>query len=581
MICLDEIKQLCLAGESNILDYKEDQYLFENNPPEGAKGELLKDILAFANSNRQQTAYILIGVEELPDKTGRIVGIPKDRFLDDAHVQQFVNSKINRSLSFRVYPIAASAGKFVQVIEIDTRREERPFYSRKDIGVVQRGKVYIRVGSSTNEATPEQIKEMGLQEAEGKARPVVELPRGVSVVDDWSAAIVEDATVDDLDPEAVDKARIGFASAHADKYSIEEVVGWSVGTLLGEARLARNGKLTRAALLLLGKRSAAIKLSPHPAQITWGLEGSSLSYEHFSPPFLLATSDVYRRIRNVQIKILPDGALLPVNEAKYKDTTILEALHNCIAHQDYRLSERIVVMEYPDHVELSNAGSFFEGKPEDYIDGKKRPVGYRNRVLADAMADLNMIDTYGKGIHTMFEDQRARFLPMPDIRTESNHVSIKIYGKVVDEAYSKTLIARTDLSLADVALLDRVQKRFPIDRAAVKHLRKLKLIEGHLPSIRVSRKIAQIAGSKAEYVQLRATEDLNLKRMIRDYLRQWKCASRSDLDVLLLDKLHRSLTERMKYTKIGNLLSSMRKDGIIRNVGSKTRPQWVLVNEEN
>ena len=57
-------------------------------------------------------------------------------------------------------------------------------------------------------------------------------------------------------------------------------------------------------------------------------------YEVFYPPFLLSTSDLYSRIRNVQVRILPEGMLLQREVPKYKDQSVLEALHNCIAHQD-------------------------------------------------------------------------------------------------------------------------------------------------------------------------------------------------------------------------------------------------------
>ena len=49
MLTLDQIKALCVQGESNRLDFKRDQYRFDN-AVDGVKAELLKDILSFANS---------------------------------------------------------------------------------------------------------------------------------------------------------------------------------------------------------------------------------------------------------------------------------------------------------------------------------------------------------------------------------------------------------------------------------------------------------------------------------------------------------------------------------------------------
>ena len=63
---------------------------------------------------------------------------------------------------------------------------------------------------------------------------------------------------------------------------------------------------------------------------------------------------------------------------------------------------------------LENEGSFFEGRPEDYIAGARTPRRYRNPFLAQAMAELNMIDTMGYGIHEMHVGQARRYSPMPD-----------------------------------------------------------------------------------------------------------------------------------------------------------------------
>src|SRR5690606_1049132 len=133
-------------------------------------------------------------------------------------------------------------------------------------------------------------------------------------------------------------------------------------------------------------------LSPQPAQMTWKLEGAERAYEHFSPPFLLTTTQLYQKIRNIQLRILPQDELLPVEVSKYDQKIVLEALHNCIAHQDYTRNSRIVVTEQPDRLIFENAGSFFEGRPDDYVLDKRTPLRYRNAFMVEAMVSLNMID---------------------------------------------------------------------------------------------------------------------------------------------------------------------------------------------
>jgi ATP-dependent DNA helicase RecG len=87
--------------------------------------------------------------------------------------------------------------------------------------------------------------------------------------------------------------------------------------------------------LLLGKPEAAHYLSPHPAQITWKLDLEEKAYEHFGIPFIYSTTGLLHRIRNISYQLFPDNQLLSIDILKYERVSILEGLHNCIAHQDY------------------------------------------------------------------------------------------------------------------------------------------------------------------------------------------------------------------------------------------------------
>ena len=418
---------------------------------------------------------------------------------------------------------------------------------------------------------------MGEEAALGKAKPVVELPEDVRIERDWSAVVVENAEYSDLDDAAVAQARKGFVEAHMGRITLDEVERWPLEVFLGKVKLAVDGKLTRAALVLLGKSEASVKLSPYVVRITWNLADGNSAYEHFGPPFLLNTSEIYRKIRNFQIKILPKNSLLPISVPKYVEKVILEPLHNCIAHQDYSKQERILVTESVDSVLMENAGTFYDGMPTDYIDGVKRPRRYRNRLLAEAMADLHMIDAMGYGIHDVYQSQKSRYLPMPDYDIGGEHVSVRVYGNVVDEAYSRLLIANADISIEDVVNLDRVQKHFPISPEAATHLRKLHYVEGRGKQMRISSHIAELTDKRAEYIQMRATDDAHLKGMIIDYLTRYHSATRADINKLLLPKMHEALNEIERLRKVGNLLSSLRAQGQIVNRGSRSMPIWEMV----
>jgi ATP-dependent DNA helicase RecG len=286
---------------------------------------------------------------------------------------------------------------------------------------------------------------------------------------------------------------------------------------------------------------------------------------------------LYQKIRNVQVRILPEDQLLPIEVAKYDQKIVLEALHNCIAHQDYARNGRIIVTEQPDRLIFENEGSFYEGQPVDYISGHKTPRRYRNPSLAQVMTELNMIDTMGYGIYEMHIGQARRYFPLPDYDlSEPNAVKMTIYGKIVDPAYSRMLIQKTDLSLQEIFALDRVQKKLPIDDAVAKHLRRAKLIEGRKPNFYVSATVAAATASKADYIRTRAQDDDYYTKLIRDYLVNFRSATRKEIDELLWDKLSDVLNHKQKQNKIGNLITSMRQTETIINTGSRKAPQWIL-----
>lgn len=149
------LERLLNEEESSSLDFKRDQYRF-SGASDDQKAELLKDILAFANAWRREAAYILIGVDEV--RGGRSVPVGVVDHLSDHELQQFVNSKANRPVTFRyiAYPYQ---GVQLGILEIPV--QERPFYLGKRFSGLQENVVFVRRGSSTAIAAPDDIARMG------------------------------------------------------------------------------------------------------------------------------------------------------------------------------------------------------------------------------------------------------------------------------------------------------------------------------------------------------------------------------------------------------------------------------------
>lgn len=382
---------------------------------------------------------------------------------------------------------------------------------------------------------------------------------------DWSAQIVDKASIDDLDENAIKIAKEKYKEKNTNEPFYNDIDNWSSKTFLDKLKITVDGKITNTAIILLGKPETAHYISPAVAQITWKLDTEEKAYQHFNMPLYTEVNNVLAKIRNVNYKFFPDNQLVAAEVIKYDTEVILEALNNCIAHQDYSRHSRIILTEKINKLIFSNEGSFFEGTAEDYTAGEKTPNKYRNKWLADAMVKLNMIDSLGYGIHKMYKSQRKRYFPLPDYtKSTRDSVILEIYGHTIDENYSKLLIEKKDdLSLTEVILLDKVQKDIPINDEASKLLKKKGLIEGRKPHYHISSSIASATGMETEYIKLKGIEDDYCKKMIKDYIVKFKGGQRSDFENLLDDKLPNLLSPKQKKDKVKNLLQSMKREGVI------------------
>jgi len=396
--------------------------------------------------------------------------------------------------------------------------------------------------------------------------------------EDWSAKIVADATLADLDADALRLARLKFKEKNIGKSWYNEIDEWDEATFLDKAKITSNCKITNAAIILLGKPEAVHFISPHVAQITWKLETEEVAYEHFEIPFFTSVNDIVKRIRNVKYKFFPNNQLIAVEVQKYDSEVILEALNNCIAHQDYGQNARIVLVEKVNKLIFRNIGGFFEGNAEDYSMGNITPNKYRNKWLADAMVNLNMIDTLGLGIHKMYRSQYKRFFPLPDYtKSLLNEVVLEIYGHTIDENYSKLLIEKNDsLSLTEAILLDKVQKEQTITDEAAKMLKSKGYIEGRKPNYYIATHIAKAIGRRAEYSKNKGMDKQYYLDFILQSIKQHGSLSRKDIDGLLWGKLPDILNENQKKNRIKNLITELRTSGKISNNGNDKFPEWIL-----
>lgn len=544
---------------------------FKSNLNEPA--EIGQYISALANSAALEGASRAWMIWGVADATHEVIGTSFDPFAAKVEGNQSLIMWLQRMTTpkadFTFHQVQHSVGAVVMLEIHPARTAPVAFQNIR----------YIRIDSHKTKLGEHSDKEARLWELLGQKS-------------DWSGELVAGASLDDLAPEAIEMARKRFTDyllkSERDVERHDQIrhdaAGWDVPTLLNKAKLTKQGRVTRSALLLLGKDESAHFLAPADTKISWVLRdvnNTTVSSQHFSLPLLLSTDKVFSYIRNVTIEHMPDGTLFPTAIQQYDPWVIREALHNCIAHQDYQLGGKINLVEHPDRLVFSNLGQFIPPSVEWMLEHQSPPEHYRNQWLIDGMIRLRMIDQVGSGIRRMFQTQRDRFFPLPDYRIDENElgkprVEVMIPGQVLDMKYTQLLMKRADLELRQVLLLDSVQKKRVLPAEDVRALRKLKLIEGRVPNLYVSAKVAEWAGQKANYIRNKGLDDGYYRGLVVDYLKKYGQASRRELDELLLPKLPDVLDASQKAHKVRNLIQAMRRDELIYRDGPKATAEWRL-----
>ena len=510
------------------------------------KNDVISYVVAIAN---MEGGHLVIGVQ---DKTLEIVGTDLSKFNLNAQsavwkLLEHCTNLSSEGLSIDEYTTEDSH-KTVWIIHIPKHLPRRPVYAHK--------KAWQRVEDSLVEMTPERLAAI-LEE------PVFEAK-------DWSAEIVPNAVLTDLDELAVAKARVMFKKVHASKIPAEEIDAWTVEELLSNSGIMIDGKLTRAAIILLGKPVSVFKLRPAVVEVTWTLRDERqevVDYEHFTAPFILTVDQILSKIRNLTMRELPGGTLFPETMKQYDDYTIREALHNAIAHQDYTLQQRINFVENPGYLYYANGGSFIPGTLQNVLTTKGPQRYFRNECLCRAMVNFNMIDTVSRGIKKMFNEQWKRHFPMPDYEIDAlnKEVGVKIYGNTINEKYTELLKENNTLTLEDCILMDAVQKRHRISEKDVVALLNRGLLEGDTSEYNISLDIAKKTRQLPYYTHNRGLDKAKLQHMILQYLQNAGSvgAKRDAIFDYLRDVLPRNKTPEQQERMVGNILAEMKEAEIV------------------
>lgn len=549
---INELDRLLnLSTENEVAEFKEAKNQYDKDK----LGQYFSALSNEANLKGQKFAWLVFGVKNNKSVVGTSI--------NDNQLNEYKNEMAQHTsprLSFESTERILKNNKSVILCKIPAAPQGQP--------VSWKGHYYGRDGESLGALHDNERDRIRIQN--------IEL--------DWSSVIIPDASIEDLSKTAIDFARKQYIEKN--KKIEDEILKWDDITFLNKSKLTIKNKVTRAAILLLGNPESDHFINPAQAKITWILkdkENNEKDYEHFGCPLILSVNKVKSKIRNLKYRYIKDGSLFPDEVEQFDPFIIRESLNNCIAHQDYTLNGKINIVEREDGMlTFTNAGTFIPDSIEQVIKADAPESRYRNPFLANAMVNLNMIDTTGSGIKRMFNIQRGKYFPLPEYDFSNSKVKLTIIGKVLDVNYAIKLAQMPNLSLDDIILLDKVSKAKVIRDDEAKKLKSRSLIEGRKPNYHISSMVAINTDEKEQYIKNRGFKADHYKKMILDYIRQYGFATKANIDHLILDILPNVLDEKQKENKLSNLLYSMhKKDKTIENEGTSRKAKWVLSSSKH
>ena len=518
------------------------------NLKHSVSGHLGEDIISYISGiSNSGGGNLIVGIE---DGTLKIIGIQNfhDYNIDNVKFRILGNLTHFDSDNFEIEEITTSdTNKTIWIFKIPKHPFRQCVFAHK--------KAWQRIGEHLIEIRDERKEAIIYENV---------------LIEDWSKEIIEEATIDDLDENAIIKARQKFIKRNP-KYN-DDIDSWDNAKFLNKAKLTIKGKITRTCFILLGKEEEEHFLDS-AVKIRWNLktvDNQDKDFEIFSIPLILSVDEIFLKIRNLKYRYLREGTLFPDEVLRYDPFVIREPLNNAIAHQDYNKKSRINVVEFEDdHLVFSNYGTFLPNSVEDVVLKDTPEESYRNPFLVEAMRNLGMIETQGGGIRKVFNFQKQRFFPLPEYDFADGKVKVAITGKVINEDFARILIKNPEITLEDTLILDKVQKKKSLDDAEFNYLKKKKFIEGRKGSNYISYNVIEPTENKellAEYINNRGLDDKYFKELILEFIAKSGKVKRKDIDNLIIPKLSPVLNDSKKKNKVTNLLTYLRLEGKIKSL---------------
>lgn len=430
------------------------------------------------------------------------------------------------------------------IIKVTVEKSPTPYHTF-------RKKPYIRVGSSTKLMPQEEYQHR--------------LMYYKSTNKDYSATTLIDFKIADLSHDAILELRKLLIDS--GRYEID-IQALSDEQLLKDLLLMQDGKLTIAALILLGTESTLTKALPY-AEMRYGYKISEAEIRNqdtviFKGGYLLYYNKVWEKIqaRNLTVSI-PLGMRV-VERKAFDEQSMREALNNAVIHRDYLISESSFVMQYPTKIIIKSPGGFPEGITIQNIIDESKP---RNKLLADILFKCELVEQFGNGVNLMYKNQLSLGKNPPNYRGSTDkRVVLELDGNIQDIEFAKYVLKVADdknklLNEEELLILHKIKNNEHIQSSPItENLLELGLIEKvGFSKYMLSKQYYTDMNQKVQYTKKKGLSRNKNKELILQHLREFNSATKADF------------TEMFKFElspkEISNLLEDLKRQGKIQFEG--------------
>jgi len=400
---------------------------------------------------------------------------------------------------------------------------------------------------------------------------------------DFSAEICKGITIKDLDPEAI---RI-MKQKYSVKQQNPDFLTLSDEQVLSDLNLIKNKKVTYAALILVGKEQVIKDFLPQASVILEFRKTESLvpytNRQEYRQPFYKMIDLLWHDIdlRNDKIDVNENSYIF--NIPYFNEEVIREAINNAIAHRDYRRNSETVIKQYPQKMEIMNAGGFPLGVTiENLLRVQSTP---RNRLLADVLSKTGIVERSGQGVDKIYRNTLSEGKDAPDYsKSDSFRVELHISAVIKDKAFAmflnseqRDLPEEEKLSVFDVIALNAIREgdSSTVSKEELKELMKRGIIEKHGKTrgiyYTLSKSYYEFCGKEGEYSQVMDWNAVQAWPVVLAHFSTFKKAKMGDFVSIL--------GTHMSRKKVRNIIEQFIEQGYLTKEGSGAGTTYCLSKE--